>query len=194
MNDSGYALIKNKNYYFGFFSGCDKSYKWSDGTHQTGIAGITAIGKKEPLNLILDMDIADNILVTDLPSFLINGKQEEFYGRGRIEYKENFLEYRKKLRNIHLIRRYYFENKLIKVRTRIKILNKCNLSCDGLIKLPEFKKGIIIKNIKPEARKKTKIINSNPRGNGKIYLINQIDNRIFKKNEIIYYEYELHFK
>ena len=53
------------------------------------------------------MDIADNILVTDLPSFLINGSLEEFYGRGRIEYKENFLEYRKKLKNIYFIILFY---------------------------------------------------------------------------------------
>lgn len=189
MKDSGYALIKNKNYYFGFFSGCDKSYKWSDGTHITGIAGMTAIGKKEPLNLILDMDITDNILVTDLPSFIINGKKEDFYGRGKIEYKENFLEYKRKLKNIYLLRRYYFENKNIKVKTRIKILNSCNLSCDGLIKFPEFKKGITIKQ-----KKKTKVVNSNPRGKGRIHLINTINNKDFKKNEIINYEYELFFK
>lgn len=194
MNDSGYALIKNKNYYFGFFSGCDKSYKWSDGTHITGIAGITAIGKKEPLNLILDMDIKDNILVTDLPSFLINGKQEDFYGRGKIRYQKDFLEYRKRLKNIFFLRKYYFENKRINVKTRIKILNNCNLTCDGLIKFPEFKKGIKIRNILPEFNKKTKIINSNPRGKGKIYLINAINNKDFKKNEIINYEYELCFK
>ena len=78
------------------------------------------------------------------------------------------MEYRKKLKNIYFIRRYYFENRKIKVKTKIKILNKCKLSCDGLIKLPEFKKGIIIKNIKPRAIKRTKTINSNPRGKGKI--------------------------
>lgn len=193
MSDSRYFMFINKNYYFGFFGGCNKSYSWSEGTHISGIAGCSIIGTKNKgvLNLILDESIKDQIIVNDLPNFSINNKLENFYGKGNLKLESNKLIYKKKLKSLNFLREYILKEKEILVNTKIIFKKDCNLNCDGLIKVPEFKKGLTIKFTNSELLKNeiTNKILSNPRGKGKLYLIGEIKNTQFKKGQEINYEY-----
>lgn len=44
MRDTGYAIVRTKNYYITVFSGSPPSYRWSNGVYKEGIAGIAMLG------------------------------------------------------------------------------------------------------------------------------------------------------
>jgi len=81
-DDAGYARVSNGEFYLSVFSGCEKSYAWSEGIHITGAAGIAALGtlNTEVFYPCLDVHAPTNQLVSDLPS--LNGKHP--YLRGKL--------------------------------------------------------------------------------------------------------------
>lgn len=82
-NDAGYAAASDSNLYVVIFSGCDKSYAWSEGKHITGGAGIALFGKEGVRSLLpcLNLHHTSQIFTSDFP--VINNELP--FGRGQLK-------------------------------------------------------------------------------------------------------------
>jgi len=212
MDDSGYASFFNKNYFFAFFSGCAKSYPWSEGCHQSGYAGtaILSINGLGAATLILDKDLKNNILSTDLPLIKVNNKLIEFTGRGKLsKINEHSFEYQKDEKDINLKRRYELNTNSIVIKTLISKKNDCAIDSPGLISIPlttdngwqvrlynkkviQEKGNVTVIYSLPLKFAELKKVPSNPRGRGIIVYFGSIKNYDLEKN--IYYDYTITIK
>lgn len=86
-NDAGYATVSDSNLYLVVFSGCDKSYAWSEGKHITGGAGIALFGKRGAKSLLpcLNLHYASQIFTSDFPVI----SNELPFGRGQLKRDSN---------------------------------------------------------------------------------------------------------
>lgn len=86
-NDAGYATVSDSELYLVVFSGCDKSYAWSEGKHITGGAGIALFGKHGAKSLLpcLNLHYASQVFTSDFP--VINGELP--FGRGQLKCNSN---------------------------------------------------------------------------------------------------------
>lgn len=212
MNDAGYAFFSNKNYSFAFFSGCAKSYPWSEGCHQTGYAGTAILSIKDRGNtlLLLDKELKHNVLVSDIPTFIVNDNTIEFSERGLLtKIGISTFEYIKEQGVLKLKREFHLEEKCIKIKTIISANKNIKLSCDGLVVFPLSTNGgwhLSIKNNSVIQKKdKTQIvydadklclseiieIDSNPIGRGKKVLFGKLENHIMNKDENLCYTHRI---
>jgi len=86
-NDAGFATLSDNHQYIVIFSGCARSYAWSEGRHITGCAGIALHGYQgeESSSPSLDYPLPEDIPITDLP--ILNGKAA--FGRGQLSKNSN---------------------------------------------------------------------------------------------------------
>jgi len=133
-NDAGFATLSNGNSYLVIFSGCDKSYAWSEGKHITGGAGIALFGQcgKPSLMPCLDLHYESDIFVSDLPT--INGELP--FGRGELILNEENTEITLKHNygDAQLHRVYKLTNHELLVTT--SIISECNLAIEGKVRWP----------------------------------------------------------
>lgn len=128
-DDAGYACLSNRLIYAVIFSGCDKSYPWSEGKHITGAAGIALLGNQGQVSIFpcIDLHKESNTLVSDLP--VINGLMP--FGRGSLELITSRYELPGiKLThhygfdtNVELVRIYFLEDNTLIIRTKVQVEN-----------------------------------------------------------------------
>lgn len=129
-DDAGYACLSNNHIYTVIFSGCDKSYPWSEGKHITGAAGIALLGSQGRASIYpcLDLHKESDTLISDLP--VVNGLMP--FGRGNLELVSSKYELPGiKLthhygfeKNVKLVRTYYLNDNALIIRTKVHVENK----------------------------------------------------------------------
>ena len=212
MDDSGYAFFSNKNYSFAFFSGCAKSYPWSEGCHQTGYAGTAILSIKDQGSamLLLDKELKHNVLVSDIPGFIVDGNLIELSGRGLlIKTSISSFEYIRIQGAMKFKRKFQLEEKGIKIKTTISVNRNLKLSCKGLVAFPLSTDNgwhlAIKRNHVIQKNDKTQIIYdagklclsgvidicSNPLGRGKKILFGKLDSYVMNKNKNLCYIYNI---
>lgn len=142
MNDSGYAVVRSKNYYMTIFSGCVKSFAWSGGTHRTGVSGIAILGipGKGSLLPILDHPTKKwNKPATDNPYFVVKHGEKYPYGRGSLslaQYDYPTIKYSRKYGPFRVSKYYMCLPESVIVLTSLKATKKAHVDIKGLISAP----------------------------------------------------------
>lgn len=203
--ESRYFRFSNKKYGFAFFSGSSESYPLSGDMHKSGVAGTAYLGdERGSLTLILDRNLKQDLLVTDLPSFILDGKLHEPIGDAKLSYEGCTLKYKKDYGKMMFERNYTFNESKIVVKTMLTFKADTLVFSDGLVKMPTNEyfsfKNLTFRNDKTAIKISGDLkldshlnVSSNPRGNGRIYLFNKLDNYRFAKGEIFSYTYNISF-
>jgi hypothetical protein len=138
LNDSGYATVRTQDYYAVLFAGCAESYRWSEGRHVTGVAGLAQLGIPEsgPLLPILDeaFDGSRRTAITDMP--VINAIAA--FGRGTLSRHPCALPavlWTSRYGGCACARVYVFLPSSIVVGTRVSLKNSTKATVEGIVSI-----------------------------------------------------------